>query len=111
MLIREMAAIDACQDQGLVPSLHGQARTLTSHIAAGMQGWSWVNEGKHGQAKWGWVSDEPGSKLVFKVTIVNHESVQASCVRVCIVFTGGQVGVNTRVAGTASMHVQLGPTT
>ena len=41
---------------------------MTSRHAAA-QGWSWVNEGKHGLAKWGWVSDKPGNKLVFKVII------------------------------------------
>ncbi len=37
--------------------------------AAGAQGWAWVDEGKNGQAKWGWVSDKPGSKLLFKVSL------------------------------------------
>ncbi len=75
MPIGDLAAIDACWDRGLVLLPTGQTGTLTSH-RADMQGWDWVNEGKHGQAKWGWVSDKPGSKLVFKVTIVHHESAQ-----------------------------------
>jgi len=36
---------------------------------AGAQGWTWVDEGKNGQAKWGWVSDKPGSKLRFTVSL------------------------------------------
>lgn len=30
------------------------------------EGWEWVNEAKTGQPKWGYVSWQPGSKLVFK---------------------------------------------
>lgn len=31
------------------------------------QGWKWQDEGKNGRHKWGWVSWQPGARLVIKV--------------------------------------------
>lgn len=41
-----------------------------------MQGWKWQDEGKHGRHKWGWVSWEPGARLVIKVAAARHRGLQ-----------------------------------
>eukprot|EP00798_Chlamydomonas_sp_ICE-L_P030737 gene30737-35773_t len=35
-------------------------------------GWEWVDEGKNGQHKWGYVSELPGSKLTMNINITGH---------------------------------------
>ena len=34
-----------------------------------MQGWEWVDEGKHGSHKWGFIADQPGDALEVDIAL------------------------------------------
>lgn len=44
--------------------MYGEA--FRSHVA-GASGWAWLDEGKPGKRKWGYISTTPGSVLTIKV--------------------------------------------